>query len=174
MEAKYDFDLYINFICLNVTTILRPIEEWWGCSGGHWDGVPWQLSLMYKGMYGDLGRHTCICERVEFSFLNGRGVVLERSTSSQTSSLELDNTNTSSLLGPNLMVATPGIWIVEMLDSIVKNIVEAWIWDLKRPITLNEPRPKIHIAPQSLMCFFASKSFCTFLYLHSTFVAQYT
>ena len=38
-------------------------------------------------------------------------------------------------------------------DLFVNMIVEACIWDSKKPITLNEPGPKIHIKPTSVLFF---------------------
>ena len=93
------------------------------------------------------------CEGVEFLLLNGNGDMSERSTTTQISSSESDNTNILSSLGSNLTVATVGILTVDVPDSLVNMTVGACICDSKRPMILNELGPKIHIDPSSVLVF---------------------
>ena len=109
------------------------------------------VSLVVIGPHGNLD--TCIgsCEEVEWILLNGNDDVIEISTDAQISFSKYDTTLWS--VGSNLTCAIEGIWTVDVSDFFVNMIVEACIWDSKRPITLNESGPKIHIKPPSVLFF---------------------
>ena len=136
---------FLDFVSFKASTIVNPIDKGERCSWGHWENVIWRADLLYIGLHGNLVAYMGSCERVEFTLLYGNNDMSKRSIDAQMSSSKSDSTNTLLSLGFNLTVAIKGIWTMDVLDLFVKMIVKACNWDWERPITLNEPNPKIHM-----------------------------
>ena len=71
MDARSDFDIFLDFVSFKALTIVNLIDEGEGCSGGRWEGKIWETNFLYKRPYGNLAKCIGSCEGVELIFLNG-------------------------------------------------------------------------------------------------------
>jgi hypothetical protein len=109
MDARSDFDIFLDFVNFKASTIINPVDEGEGCSGGCCKGEIWGTTFLSIRPQGDLA--TCIgsWEGVEWTLLNGNDDMFERLTNAQMSSFESNSKNTLSSRGSTLTGAIEGI-----------------------------------------------------------------
>ena len=39
MDARSDFDIFLDFVSFKASTLVNPIDVCEGCNGGRWEGV---------------------------------------------------------------------------------------------------------------------------------------
>ena len=39
MDARSDFDIFLDFVSFKASTLVNPIDACEGCNGGRWEGV---------------------------------------------------------------------------------------------------------------------------------------
>lgn len=110
----------------------------------------WLWESMWRGfidIHWDVGRWKSCTSK-------GKGDVLERSIVGWIPSSESNNTSTPSSVGSSLTMVTLWILTINVPNLFVNMIVGACISKLERPMTLNDPRPKIQIWPSPLLFFY--------------------
>lgn len=63
-----NLDFFVDLVSFNASTIFKPNDDERGWKNGHWDGVPWRINFMYRGLYGVLSTSTKTLEVVGVAF----------------------------------------------------------------------------------------------------------